>query len=314
MGIWGLARRARRAVCAGGSLELARGATPGVVARMAQVAVVALTLHSIGPATGALAAPLPCARAPDLSALAHGPVSCACSPEAASVGAVWGEGTYMEDSATCRAALHAGVIAAEGGVVTVVEAVGAPAYGGSTRNGVVSEGWGSGPRGFRFALPGELSPQLIAASSARCPTKLPSNPEVVRLSCTCPTASGQPAAGVWGTMLYTADSTLCAAALHAGAIDRSGGTVTVVTAPGLDAYQGSVRNGVASGGASQWHSSFRFLEGPALGPNHCHGATERGAARDLRTCDEVTPSVRAGGRRLHAEDAATCLPPCARAP
>ena len=54
------------------------------------------------------------------------------------------------------------------------------------------------------------------------------------------------AAPVWGTDLYTTDSAVCAAALHAGVIGTAGGTVRVIPAPGQPRYVGSTRNGIAS--------------------------------------------------------------------
>ena len=62
----------------------------------------------------------------------------------------------------------------------------------------------------------------------------------------CP-PNGTPA-GVWGTDIYTDDSSICAAAVHAGLISfASGGTVTVeVRRPGVNYYTGSSRHGVSS--------------------------------------------------------------------
>ena len=53
--------------------------------------------------------------------------------------------------------------------------------------------------------------------------------------------------GVWGTDVYTGDSTLAAAAVHAGAL-KPGETavVRVRVVPPLAQYQGSIRNGVSS--------------------------------------------------------------------
>ena len=59
---------------------------------------------------------------------------------------------------------------------------------------------------------------------------------------------------VWGTDTYTADSSICVAAIHAGVLDKSGGKVKVATQAGLQEHKGSERNGVTS---SDWGSYDR---------------------------------------------------------
>ena len=70
------------------------------------------------------------------------PVTCACAPEAALSGSVWGTGVYTTDSRVCRAAVHAGVIPATGGLVNVVPAPGLPTYAGSAANGITTSNYG----------------------------------------------------------------------------------------------------------------------------------------------------------------------------
>ena len=66
---------------------------------------------------------------------------------------------------------------------------------------------------------------------------------------------------VWGTDIYTSDSTLCAAAQHAGQIGPDGGDVTVYAAPGLNGYAGTSRNGIESLDYGPWEGSFTFVAG-----------------------------------------------------
>lgn len=64
---------------------------------------------------------------------------------------------------------------------------------------------------------------------------------------------------VWGTDVYTDDSSICTAAVHAGKITRAaGGTVTIEITPGQEAYIGSARNGVTSSNYGSWGGSFIF--------------------------------------------------------
>jgi hypothetical protein len=73
----------------------------------------------------------------------------------------------------------------------------------------------------------------------------------------CP--AGGTASAVWGTDVYTDDSSVCTAAVHAGRITfAQGGVVTFEIRPGQSSYAASTRNGVASGPWDQWVGSFRF--------------------------------------------------------
>ena len=62
---------------------------------------------------------------------------------------------------------------------------------------------------------------------------------------------------VWGTEVYTGDSSVCAAAVHAGVITaEAGGEVLASYAPGQDAYTGSTQNGVTTNEYGSWGNSF----------------------------------------------------------
>jgi hypothetical protein len=63
---------------------------------------------------------------------------------------------------------------------------------------------------------------------------------------------------VWGTDIYTGDSALAAASLHAGAVDEGETAVVRVTvvAP-LRAYTGSSRNGVTSRTFGPYGTAYR---------------------------------------------------------
>jgi hypothetical protein len=66
---------------------------------------------------------------------------------------------------------------------------------------------------------------------------------------------------IWGIDVYTDDSSVCVAAVHAGAIGPRGGTVTVSRAQGQQSYPGGARNGVVSNSYGPWQQSFR-VTGP----------------------------------------------------
>ena len=64
---------------------------------------------------------------------------------------------------------------------------------------------------------------------------------------------------VWGTDIYTDDSSVCNAAVHAGLITyEDGGTVTIVIEGPQDSYTGSEQNGVTTSDYPAWPGSFSF--------------------------------------------------------
>jgi hypothetical protein len=64
---------------------------------------------------------------------------------------------------------------------------------------------------------------------------------------------------VWGTDVYTLDSTLSVAAVHAGVL-RSGqsGIIRVTIVGPQNAFEGSVRNGITTSGWGQFPGGFKF--------------------------------------------------------
>jgi hypothetical protein len=70
---------------------------------------------------------------------------------------------------------------------------------------------------------------------------------------------------VWGTGIYSDDSHVALAAVHAGVLKPGQtGTVRVRILPGRARYDGSIRNGVASQNWAEWDGSFEFVTEPAL--------------------------------------------------
>jgi hypothetical protein len=65
---------------------------------------------------------------------------------------------------------------------------------------------------------------------------------------------------VWGTEVYTDDSSICTAAVHTGAITfDKGGFISIEILPGQDAYEGTTSHGVTTGGWGSWSGSFRVI-------------------------------------------------------
>jgi hypothetical protein len=70
--------------------------------------------------------------------------------------------------------------------------------------------------------------------------------------------TGAAEGSVWGTDIYTGDSALATAAVHAGAVKAGEASVVRVTVmPPLAHYQGSVRNGVTSHDYGRYGTAYR---------------------------------------------------------
>ena len=83
------------------------------------------------------------------------------------------------------------------------------------------------------------------------------------MSCT----AGGRGGSVWGTDVYTSDSSVCEAAVHAGVIRRAdGGVVRFEQLGPQTSFAGTERNGVATSSYGPWSGSFRFVTEEA-GPN-----------------------------------------------
>ncbi|HEX5754671.1 MAG TPA: LCCL domain-containing protein [Archangium sp.] len=181
--------------------------------------------------------------------------TCHCTAADTASGWVWGTDVYTDDSSLCRAALHAGAVSPVGGLVVATIAPGQDNYSGSSRNGVGS-----------FPFSNWYGSFSVAAATSACKPLCPANASALRgrngyqLDCECP-ASATTSGSLWGTGVYTDDSSLCRAAVHAGALTTAGGPLTAYIQPGQTGYTGSTRNGVTSSAYSgSWSGSVRIAQ------------------------------------------------------
>ena len=65
---------------------------------------------------------------------------------------------------------------------------------------------------------------------------------------------------IWGTGIYSDDSSVCTAAVHMGMLTReTGGRVRIVIRPGQEAYEGSIQHGIYSSDTGPWEGSFAVV-------------------------------------------------------
>lgn len=184
------------------------------------------------------------------------PLDCICPPPATAGAMVWGTDIYSDDSNICTAAVHAGVIGLAGGAVRVLPRAGIDAYRGTTRNGVATLDYGRWERAFEL----ERGVSKAMVDPNQCPADFqPLRGREGVVVCNC-SATQTLQGAVWGTDVYTDDSSICLAAVHAGAINRAGGRVRVLATRGRQSYPGSTRNGVTSQAYGRWPNAFSFAE------------------------------------------------------
>lgn len=106
-----------------------------------------------------------------------------------------------------------------------------------------------------------LGALLAWPAAAQIPGQLPVCPWTMNgftTRCLCWGPGNGP---VWGSGIYAAESSICAAARHAGVIGEDGGPVRVIPLAGMAGYQGSHRNGITSLDKGSSQRSFRVERG-----------------------------------------------------
>lgn len=193
---------------------------------------------------------------------------------------IWGTGPYSGHSDICTAARHAGAIDANGGVVVVTGRPGQKAFEAGDKNGVTARRWGFFNNGFDVATAavGEISPTTPRLACQAFSI------DAAPYECSCPAARGN-TGSVWGSGPYTADSDVCSAARHAGAISEEGGPIMVSAELGQAAYQGGSQNGVNTSSWGSYDQSFGVAAVKAKLTTSADGAcTTMPSGADTYTC------------------------------
>lgn len=222
-----------------------------------------------------------------------------CPPRGMISSRLWGTGSYTDDSSICTAAVHAGLISRHNGGEVVIEIrQGLPYYRGSHRHGLSSKDYGSFDGSFIFVsgreeprpysgerhevipvpggfIPVPQAPGVPGDPSLRTERHRPPAASEISWTTTAGSLRGQIGQRVtyfchgggtlssrlWGSRVYTDDSSICTAAVHAGLITPyNGGEVTIEILPGQRSYHGSRHHGVVSKGYGSFGGSFMFVK------------------------------------------------------
>ena len=175
-------------------------------------------------------------------------------------GEVRGTISYTGSSRVCRAAIHAGAIPPSGGLVNVLKDPGRRAYRGTMRNGIKSADDNGYPVGFSVIGPGVPPPVPVNRIEAGCTFSGRALRGEIGESdvVSCPPGCAS-VGSVQGSGGYGFESSICAAAIHAGVLtDAAGGDVKVILEKAENPYAGSLRNGVRSVNATAVVGGFRL--------------------------------------------------------
>lgn len=183
-------------------------------------------------------------------------------------GSVWGTDLYTDDSALCLAAIHAGAITSKGGLILVTWLPGQPTYVGSARHTINTKDYGKWGRSF-------FVQSVDADGKPTSPAITPPPAGTIQMSCLhtastwteqtpvrvrCPAncTTGQ---SLWGTDVYSADSSVCLAAVHAGLVKADApGEVTLTPGGAVEKLVGSARNGVTSKDYGAYDTTFTLAQ------------------------------------------------------
>ncbi|CAH2311368.1 Hypothetical predicted protein [Pelobates cultripes] len=187
---------------------------------------------------------------------------------------------HQDGSSICGAAIHAGAINNDGGSMLVARGPGQKRYEPFARNGIESLEHGESSGSFSITpldaaaptptnLPthatSESEKSDLPTANAACSSDATSlNAPLTIVNCPpgCATMKGQ----VWGTDIFTADSSICRAAIHAGHLTNEGGPTWVKKEPGQKRYNASIKNGVKTSEHEEWSESFSFIS-PSTNPS-----------------------------------------------
>lgn len=176
------------------------------------------------------------------------------------VGVAFGASLHPMNAGVCQSAIVDGSMPSFGGELLVARSPGQPSYAAAEYGGVSSQAVAD-QRGDSFqvhpldtvdmapVLPLEKGGCRATLASLGYAKASPGTPFIVQ----CP---GVCSGSVAGTSVYSPESSLCAAATHAGAIGSEGGKALVTVGHAQDFFFGSQSVGVRSRDAGRADQSF----------------------------------------------------------
>jgi hypothetical protein len=172
-------------------------------------------------------------------------------------GTIYGDGVYTDDSPVAVAAVHAGVVSAgDSKDVHVMILPGQQRYKGTMEFGVSSSSYGAWQGSYKFLDAPMSEADMVFQEPGNLSQFRGKVGKILKFQITGSTTSQ-----IWGDGVYTDDSDLDTAAVHAGVLeDGQSGTVSVKFMPGQGKYAGADHHGVSSVAYGHWDGSFEFVD------------------------------------------------------
>ncbi|CAF4367686.1 unnamed protein product [Rotaria sp. Silwood2] len=151
-------------------------------------------------------------------------------------GSVWGTDVYTDDSILATTAVHAGVVKnGETKTITVKILPGQFSYRGTLKNGITSVSYGAWAGSYLF-VENPVTYEISSPNLSGYRNKVGHMYSFI--------VTGTIVGSVWGTDIYTDDSNLATAAVHAGVANNNETKVVhIKILPGQSSYEGTIRNG-----------------------------------------------------------------------
>jgi hypothetical protein len=180
---------------------------------------------------------------------------------------IYGTFTYTTDSSICVSAVHAGLISYAGGGNVKIKIKGNNNfYTGSVRNNITSSFYGSYLYSYAF-LDLNSGAEITSTTLGVIPYTQTGSFFASYLGQTfeyvCEPLAGPivSSGSVWGTDIYTSDSSICRAAVHAGVVTNTtvGGKVKFIIEGAQSSFTGTTRNGITSSSYGSYPTTLRFI-------------------------------------------------------
>lgn len=187
-------------------------------------------------------------------------------------GSVWGTDIYTDDSDICTAAVHAGVVKeGETKIVRITVLPNQDTYIGTIRNGIESYNYAEFEGSFKFTdavkstepivYTEGVDPKDYAGGILDSEYLYLEDYRVLGEAIINVRVTGSNEGSVWGTNIYTDDSDINTAAVHAGIVKLGETKVVKITlVPGTRSYVGTEKNGIESYSYPEFEGSFKFTD------------------------------------------------------
>ena len=171
---------------------------------------------------------------------------------------IFGTIVYTLDSPICKAAIHSGILKEQGGKIIIKLVSGLKYYMGSMQYGIQSVGISKSTLAYIIE---NAPPVSIISCKETASNIIFSGPIGMKFLVKCPVDCSKISHNVFGSNIYSGDSSICQSAIHFGALNDRGGEVNFVIEKGEKLYYGKRSFGIESKDRDIYVKSIKFFAG-----------------------------------------------------